>query len=278
MIAIALLNMQYNRAIAKYKKIVSAYKDELISVSIHYMIRVIQFKKIKIYYIDKQTCFSYNVIRLNVHSFFGLQGQYCLERKSAVGKKRGPKYEQIIEAAVQVIAENGYHHAQVAKIAKVAGVADGTIYLYFKNKEDILVSLFEVKMGNFIKKIKQEIARVNTPTDKLYTLIEMHFKQLAENHMLAVVTQLELRQANTVLRMKINEILKDYLNLIDGILIEGKENGYFSENLDVRLARQMIFGTLDEIVTNWVMKECKYDLVSLAKPTKQLLVNGFCKK
>lgn len=204
--------------------------------------------------------------------------QISLERKSAVGKKRGPKYEQIIEAAVQVIAENGYHHAQVAKIAKVAGVADGTIYLYFKNKEDILISLFKEKMGDFIEKIKEQIANVDLPSDKLLTLIEMHFKQLAENPMLAIVTQVELRQANTVLRQKINDVLKDYLVVIDEILIEGIESGYFSEDLDVRLARQMIFGTLDEIVTNWVMKERKYDLVSLAKPTKHLLVNGFCKK
>lgn len=207
--------------------------------------------------------------------FFRLS--YC-ERKSAVGKKKGPKYDQIIEAAVQVIAENGYHHAQVSKIAKVAGVADGTIYLYFKNKEDILISLFEEKMGNFIEKTKQEIETCDTPIEKLFTLIQMHFKQLAENHSLAIVTQVELRQANVELRSKINSVLKGYLELIDSILIEGKEKGYFSEQLDVRLARQMIFGTLDEVVTNWVMKERKYDLVSLAKPTKQLLVNGFCKK
>lgn len=195
-----------------------------------------------------------------------------------MGKKKGPKYEQIIEAAVKVIAENGYHHAQVAKIAKEAGVADGTIYLYFKNKEDILISLFEEKMGSFVEKIRDELVNSATPDEKLLILVEMHFKQLAANHPLAIVTQVELRQSNSILRIKINEILKGYLSLIDEILVEGKESGYFSEELDVRIARQMIFGTLDEIVTNWVMKERKYDLVSLAKPTQQLLINGFCKK
>ncbi|WP_078430169.1 TetR/AcrR family transcriptional regulator [Alkalihalobacterium alkalinitrilicum] len=195
-----------------------------------------------------------------------------------MGKKKGPKYDQIIEAAVKIIAENGYHHAQVSKIAKEAGVADGTIYLYFKNKEDILISLFEEKMGRFVDKIQEKIEGNLTPKEKLIILVEMHFSQLSANRALAIVTQLELRQSNAELRVRINEVLKKYLDLIDSVLIDGKESGYFSEDLDYRLARQMIFGTLDEVVTNWVMKECKYDLISLAKPMQQLLLNGICSR
>src|SRR5699024_10969205 len=117
-------------------------------------------------------------------------------------KKHKPKYNQIIEAAVEVIAENGYHASQVAKIAKKAGVADGTIYLYFKNKEDILISVFEEKMGQFIEQIAKSINEKANAKDRLYTLIKMHFHQLAENHHLAIVTQLELRQSNKALRLE----------------------------------------------------------------------------
>ena len=190
-------------------------------------------------------------------------------------KKTKPKYMQIIDAAVIAIAENGYHQAQVSKIAKQAGVADGTIYLYFKNKEDILISLFEEKMGNFIEEIDQLIAGKEKATEKLLMMIEAHFELLSADHHLAIVTQLELRQSNKDLRMKINDILKGYLKVIDKILIEGKENGEFSSNLDIRLARQMVFGTIDETVTSWVMNEEKYDLKALAHPVHQLLINGF---
>jgi TetR/AcrR family transcriptional regulator, fatty acid metabolism regulator protein len=189
-------------------------------------------------------------------------------------KKNKPKYKQIIEAAVIVIAENGYHQAQVSKIAKQAGVADGTIYLYFKNKEDILISLFQEKMGNFIEKIQKEIEGISSPTEKLYVLIEKHFQLLAADRHLAIVTQLELRQSNKELRLRINEVLKGYLKVVDGILIEGIEKGEFRQDLDIRLARQMIFGTIDETVTTWVMNEQKYDLVALAKPVHQLLTKG----
>ncbi|WP_339147106.1 MULTISPECIES: TetR/AcrR family transcriptional regulator [unclassified Sutcliffiella] len=190
-------------------------------------------------------------------------------------KQQKPKYKQIIDAAVIVIAENGYHHAQVSKIAKQAGVADGTIYLYFKNKEDILISLFQEKMGLFVEKIRQEIAGKSTSTEKLLTLIEKHFTMLAADHHLAIVTQLELRQSNLELRLKINEVLKGYLHVVDEILLAGTKNGELRADLDVRLARQMVFGTIDETVTTWVMNDQKYDLASIAPRVHELLIKGF---
>ncbi|GIO27761.1 TetR/AcrR family transcriptional regulator [Ornithinibacillus bavariensis] len=189
-------------------------------------------------------------------------------------KKNKPKYNLIIDAAVDVIAENGYHGSQVSKIAKKAGVADGTIYLYFKNKEDILVSVFEEKMGQFIEQIASATSQRETASDKLLTLIQMHFRQLAANHHLAIVTQLELRQSNLTLRHQINSILKPYLDVIDGIIKEGIEQKIFRNDMNKQLMRQMIFGTLDETVTNWVMNEEKYDLVGLAPAVHDLLTKG----
>lgn len=189
-------------------------------------------------------------------------------------KKNKPKYMQIIDAAVIAIAENGYHQAQVSKIAKQAGVADGTIYLYFKNKEDILISLFEEKMGTFVEKIDEKIAGKKTAAEKLLMMIETHYQLLSDDHHMAIVTQIELRQSNKELRLRINDVLKGYLSVIDKILIEGKETGEFSKDLDVRLARQMIFGTIDETVTSWVMNEERYDLQTLAIPVHRLLING----
>lgn len=204
-----------------------------------------------------------------VHSF--LWGENLL-------KKNKPKYKQIIDAAVVVIAENGYHQAQVSKIAKQAGVADGTIYLYFKNKEDILISLFEEKMGEFIDKIKDEIKEVHQASDKLFVLIQKHFEMMSGDRHLAVVTQLELRQSNKELRLRINAVLKGYLVLVDQIIQEGIKTGEFTSVMNVKLARQMIFGTLDEIVTSWIMNDQKYDLHNLAEEVHDLLIAGLTKK
>lgn len=189
-------------------------------------------------------------------------------------QKKKPKYHKIINAAVHVIAENGYHQAQVSKIAKEAGVADGTIYLYFKSKEDILISLFEEKMGDFIEKIQDEITNSKTASEQLLKLIETHFLLLSENYPLAIVTQLELRQSNKEIRLKINDILKNYLQVIDQVLVKGIEGGEFANDLQIRIARQLIFGTIDEIVTNWVMSNHTYNLVALTPEVHRLLFNA----
>lgn len=189
-------------------------------------------------------------------------------------KRDKPKYKQIIDAAVVVIAENGYHQAQVSKIAKQAGVADGTIYLYFKNKESILISLFEEKMGNFTEKIREKIEGKLDPISKLLMLVKTHFYEMSKDSHLAIVMQLEVRQTNIDLRLRINEVLKEYLHIIDSILNEGINSGLFDKQLDIRTARQMIFGTIDEVMTHWVMTGQKQDLESKADKVHQLLIRG----
>jgi|SRR5690625_5156469 len=189
-------------------------------------------------------------------------------------KRQRPKYKQIIDAAVRVIAENGYHASQVAKIAKKAGVADGTIYLYFENKEDILVSVFKEKMGQFINRIQKETEQQSNASDKLRALIQIHFEHLSENYHLAIVAQLELRQSKKDLRLKINQVLKPYLDIIDQIIEEGMTENFFRKDLQLALVRQMIFGTLDETVTTWVMQNRRYDLVALVDEVHRLIISG----
>lgn len=192
--------------------------------------------------------------------------------------KDRPKYQQIIQAALEVIAENGYHASQVSKIAKKANVADGTIYLYFKNKEDILISVFRERMGQFIHKIKNAIEDKQTASEKLLTLIQMHYAQLTESPYLAKVTQLELRQSKPELRREINKVLKSYLDVIDSIIEHGIKEKEIRDDIHPRLMRQMIFGTIDETVTTWVMKNERYNLLDQVEDVHSLLLNGLTKK
>lgn len=208
---------------------------------------------------------------MNSHSYF------CDKLVVIKLKKNKPKYKQILDAAVIVIADNGYHQAQVSRIAKQAGVADGTIYLYFKNKEDILISVFQEKMSLFVENLQKILSESTSASEMLYRMIEGHFKVLSDDHYLAIVTQLELRQSNKDLRLKINSILKEYLVLLDEVLKRGIQEGKFMDDIDIRLTRQVIFGTIDEVSTTWVMKEQKYDLVEMAPRVHQILLKGIQK-
>lgn len=191
-----------------------------------------------------------------------------------MAKKTGEKYQAIIDAAVRVIARQGYHNAQVSKIAKEAKVADGTIYLYFENKDDILISLFNEKMGKFIETCRERIAAAASIEQKLYVLVHTHLSQLSQDQELAKVTQIELRQSNPHISEGIGSVMKQYFNLIDEVIEEGMAQGVLRPDIEVRITRKMIFGTLDEVTTSWVMKQCKYDLVSYVDPIHSLFLFG----
>ncbi|WP_139491563.1 TetR/AcrR family transcriptional regulator [Brevibacillus dissolubilis] len=195
-----------------------------------------------------------------------------------MAKKTGEKYQAIINAAVRVIAQHGYHNAQVSRIAREAKVADGTIYLYFENKDDILISLFNEKMGQFIATCRDLCNKADTVEQKIYVLVHSHLSQLANDKEFSVVTQIELRQSNPVVSKGIGEVLKQYFSLIDDVIREGVEAGVFRDDVDVRLARTMVFGTLDQTVTAWVMRQCKHDLVSQVDPIHNLFLNGLIRK
>lgn len=192
-------------------------------------------------------------------------------------KRTGEKYEAIIDAAIRVIAENGYHNAQVSKIAREAKVADGTIYLYFENKDDMLISLFNEKMGAFIETVREATARVDSASDQLRELMRLHFAHLEGNPKMAIVTQIELRQSNRKVRKGIAETLKKYMDVIDDIVRTGIEQGIFRQDVDIRVARRMIFGTLDETVTSWIMNGCKYSLMDQVEPIHRLFLYGMGK-
>lgn len=191
-----------------------------------------------------------------------------------MAKRTGEKYHAIIEAAVKVIAENGYHNSQVSKIAREAGVADGTIYLYFQNKEDVLVSLFKVKMGDFTSVARRELKHLDNPFEKLAKLISLHYNMLESDRNLALVVQIQLRQSDAFIRKGIATPLKDYFKIIEEILEHGMQLGVFRNDVNIKLARQMVFGTMDEVATSWVMSHKQYSLTEQIEPTYKLLARA----
>lgn len=191
-----------------------------------------------------------------------------------MAKRTGEKYQAIIDAAVIVIAKNGYHNAQVAKIAKEAGVADGTIYLYFENKEDVLISLFRNKMGFFTGTVQRELKNTDSPFEMLARLIQAHFTRLQEDRNLASVLQIELRQSEPSIRQGISQIIREYYNLIEHVVRFGIEKGSFNPDMNPRIARKIVFGSMDEVATCWVLSTRQYNLLDMTVPVYNILARG----
>jgi len=191
-----------------------------------------------------------------------------------VAKRTGEKYLVILEAAVKTFARTGFHRTRIADIAGEAGVADGTVYIYFKNKEDILISLFQNLMNTFVEELKNELVKCQDANDKLERIITYHLTTLANRPDQAKVTQIELRQIDQVINKGISKPLKSYFYLIEEVVEEGKRQGLYRQNLDTRIARKVIFGAIDEVITCWVMSGKPYDLIALKSPVFELLVKG----
>ncbi|MEC0210916.1 TetR/AcrR family transcriptional regulator [Paenibacillus ehimensis] len=191
-----------------------------------------------------------------------------------MASKKMEKYNLILDAALKVIAENGYHNAQVSRIAKEAGVADGTIYLYFKNKEDILISLFQKKLGDLVGQFHSSINETDSADEALRKICEIHYTMLEQNVDLAFVTQIELRQSSLELRKEIGLVVKTYIELIEKVLRQGIEEGIFRANLDVKLTRLLVFGSMDEVVTSWLIAGRKYSLAAQVDKTVEFFIQG----
>jgi len=184
------------------------------------------------------------------------------------------KPQQIIEAAVRVFARKGYYNSRVSDIAREAGIAAGTIYLYFKTKDDILVTLFRDKMTEFVDAMHKAIATEPDAASKVRRLVSLHFRLLEEDPNLAEVLQVELRQGQKFFRGASGQEIAAYFALIGSVLEEGVAEGRFRLNGSVKVATKMLFGAMDQMATSWVLGKRGYRLVDTAGAVAEIFLQG----
>lgn len=186
----------------------------------------------------------------------------------------GDKRDAILRAAIKVFARNGYFQSQVADIARVAGVAAGTVYLYFKSKDDLLVSIFERTMSDAIAEARAALAEVRDPAERLRRIAALHLDRLGRDRDLAVVVQVELRQSIKFMERFSSTHLQDYLDIIRRAIADGQQAGVFRRDVDANLAAKALFGALDEMATNWMLSRRRYALADTAGPVVDLFLKG----
>jgi TetR/AcrR family fatty acid metabolism transcriptional regulator len=184
------------------------------------------------------------------------------------------KRERILRGAVDVFAEFGYFNAKVAQIAKAAGVADGTIYLYFDGKEDLLITIFREHTRSYLHSLEQHLANINRAEERLRVAMRHHLETLGKDRALAVVSQVELRHSLKFMSLFSQQEVADYLNVIRKIVEQGQLDGSFRRNVHPQLAAKAIFGILDEMVTSWMLSEKDYDLAAQSEQVADLILTG----
>jgi TetR/AcrR family fatty acid metabolism transcriptional regulator len=189
--------------------------------------------------------------------------------------KSNEKYYRIINAATKVFAKKGFYQAKVSEIAKEAKVADGTIYLYFENKDAILISLFEEQMKGVLDNMREQISKEKDAVKKIEKFALSHLKLIEQNKDMAEIIQVELRQSSKFMKEYKNEKFAQYLNLISEIIQEGQEKGIFKKGILPGVAKRAFFGALDEMSRFWVLSSRrKYDIETAAKQISEYFLHG----
>jgi TetR/AcrR family fatty acid metabolism transcriptional regulator len=185
------------------------------------------------------------------------------------------KHQKIIQAAAKVFAEKGFYNSRVSEIAKEANVADGTIYLYFKNKDDILISLFEEEFGRIVENIRKELTREKNALDKIRRFAFAHLSIVSDTPHLAEVLGVEVRQSGKFMKEYINRPFMEYLNLIRSIFVEGQESGLIRKNLTPGVMKRALFGALDEMGRYWILSSRKkHNVEEAARQISEVFIRG----
>jgi TetR/AcrR family fatty acid metabolism transcriptional regulator len=186
----------------------------------------------------------------------------------------GDKREAILRAAITVFAHNGYFNSKVADIAREAGVADGTVYLYFKSKEEILHCVFDRSVDEAIAEAKKIVETISDPREKLRQIALLHLERLGADRDLAVVFQVELRGSTKFMEEFSAAGFAEYLMMIRTTFEEGQKAGVFRPELSAKIVAKILFGALDEMATNWILSKRRYKLAPMADQVLDIFLNG----
>jgi TetR/AcrR family transcriptional regulator, fatty acid metabolism regulator protein len=186
----------------------------------------------------------------------------------------GDKRQAILRAGIRVFAHNGYFNSKVADIAREAGVADGTVYLYFKSKEEILHSIFDRSVDEAVAEARKQLETIADPREKLRKIALMHLERLGSDRDLAVVFQVELRGSTKFMEEFSAAGFAEYLALIRSTFEEGQRAGVFRAELNATVVSKILFGALDEMATHWILSKRRYKLTPMADQVLDIFLNG----
>lgn len=207
-----------------------------------------------------------------------MAGNAARQPSARSAKSRADKRRHILDAAVEVFAQAGFHKSRVSDVARAANVADGTIYLYFKSKDEILLSIFEEAMAEMIEAVEAKLAPIEDPFEQLRTFTRFHMQRVEDHRSVAKVLQVELRLSNTFMREYKPSKLKQYLDIVGRIVTRGQETGVMREDVNPIIIRRALFGALDEIAMQWVLTpRARYGLGESANQIADVFVAGLRK-
>lgn len=161
----------------------------------------------------------------------------------------------ILKGAIKVFAKRGFHRARTAEVAKAASVAEGTIYNYFKGKDDLLVSIFEEVWGDFTRRLRAESSKLDDPAEKMALILDETFNLFENDPALAEVFLVELRQTNKIFSSRPTMVFLDFLELLEDTMREGIRDGIYRKDVNLQVLRAFLFGGVEGVLLAWLLSQ-----------------------
>jgi TetR/AcrR family transcriptional regulator, fatty acid metabolism regulator protein len=184
------------------------------------------------------------------------------QRRNSTGQmeqiiESSEKTDLILDAAVKVFADKGYYGARVSDIAQEAGIAYGLVYHYFKNKEDLLISIFRSRWGQFDQAVKKIMEEKDDPRQMIRSIVKFLFRSYKNNPKMIEVMILDVAKSTRFFNGENIKQFTDIFSLISEIVLRGQEQGIFKKDLDAKLAAYCLYGAVERIMLRWILEDKK---------------------
>lgn len=190
-------------------------------------------------------------------------------------KREGNKEKAILEASVKIFAQRGYHRAKISSIAEQAGIATGSVYLYFRNKETILLTIFDRLWIGLTDNLRNIVKQTDIdPSMKLDLVIDQFFDNFITNPSLASVFVNEQHHLIKDKRGNVAKHYNDFLDLAEEIIREGVQKKIFNPDVDIKLFRHFITGGLRSVLSFWSQQSHSLPLQRVRQNVKFFIKHG----
>jgi TetR/AcrR family fatty acid metabolism transcriptional regulator len=182
---------------------------------------------------------------------------------------------RIIDSAKKLFAEQGYLKTTVVDISKQAGLSEAALYEYFQGKEDLLLAIPDLWVSDLLADVQEQLFGIKGAANKLRKYLWWNMRRIEQAPLDAKIVYLFLKtNANFMNTPVYANVRKLYAYLVD-IFEEGKKTGEMKPDLNSYAARDIFVGTMDHVVTRWLLKDMSYPLFENLEQIFELMVNAF---
>jgi len=189
-------------------------------------------------------------------------------------KRKDLRKQQILQAAIEVFGSRSFQNAGISEIAQKANIAEGTIYQYFKNKEDLFFSIPAQMIEEFCEELDLHLEGINDALNKLRKLTWFYLYHFKSNPTYARILMLEMRVSRNFPQSRTFDRVQVIADKVLELIREGQQGGLIRNDVDGRDIRELLLGMLEHRVTRWVLKEGKFDLLENYGVICELIFEG----